>query len=298
MKIVIDGFGGDNAPDEVLKGAALAVEGLGIDVAVTGDIAVLEERMNALKIDRKGIELVPAEGIITTEDNPRAILKEKSGTSMGVAFNMLARGEADAAISAGSTAAIVIGGTMIEKRIKGVKRTALVPLMPCKGGKRYCVLDGGANIECRPEMLQQFAIMGSCFMEKTMGVKNPRVGLLNIGTEDEKGRELEHEAKKLLDAMPDALCVVSGGQGDNETVPEAEAMRAWLEENGISPDRLIVEPDSHTTSENIRNTKELLDKLGLSDARIIGVSTAFHLPRIETLSRLYGLPMELCVRTP
>ena len=202
MKIVIDGFGGDNAPDEVLKGAALAVEGLGIDVAVTGDIAVLEERMNALKIDRKGIELVPAEGIITTEDNPRAILKEKSGTSMGVAFNMLARGEADAAISAGSTAAIVIGGTMIEKRIKGVKRTALVPLMPCKGGKRYCVLDGGANIECRPEMLQQFAIMGSCFMEKTMGIKNPRVGLLNIGTEDEKGRELEHEAKKLLENTP------------------------------------------------------------------------------------------------
>ena len=94
--------------------------------------------------------------------------------------------------------------------------------------------------------------------------------------------------------MPDALCVVSGGQGDNETVPEAEAMRAWLEENGISPDRLIVEPGSHTTSENIRYTKELLDKLGLSDARIIGVSTAFHLPRIETLSRLYGLPMELC----
>lgn len=202
MKIVIDGFGGDNAPDEVLKGAALAVDGLGIEVAVTGDITVLEERMNALKIDRKGIELVPAEGVITTEDNPRSILKEKAGTSMGVAFNMLARGEADAAISAGSTAAIVIGGTMIEKRIKGVKRTALVPLMPCKGGTRYCVLDGGANIECRPEMLQQFAIMGSCFMEKTMGIKNPRVGLLNIGTEDEKGRELEHEAKKLLENTP------------------------------------------------------------------------------------------------
>lgn len=202
MKIVIDGFGGDNAPDEVLKGAALAVDGLGIEVAVTGDIAVLEERMNALKIDHKGIDLVPAEGVITTEDNPRSILKEKAGTSMGVAFNMLARGEADAAISAGSTAAIVIGGTMIEKRIKGVKRTALVPLMPCKGGTRYCVLDGGANIECRPEMLQQFAIMGSCFMEKTMGIKNPRVGLLNIGTEDEKGRELEHEAKKLLENTP------------------------------------------------------------------------------------------------
>lgn len=202
MKIVIDGFGGDNAPDEVLKGAAMAVEQLGADIAVTGDIELLKARMKGLGIPEKGIELVPANGVITTEDNPRSILKDKADTSMGVAFRMLADGKADAAISAGSTAAIVIGGTMIEKRIKGVKRTALVPLMPCKDGKKYCVLDGGANIECRPEMLQQFAILGSCFMEKTMGVKNPRVGLLNIGTEDEKGRGLEHEAKLLLERTP------------------------------------------------------------------------------------------------
>ena len=202
MKIVIDGFGGDNAPDEVLKGAALAVEGLGIEVAVTGDIETLKKRMDALKIPENGIELVAAEGVITTEDNPRSILKANAGTSMGVAFNMLARGEADAVISAGSTAAIVLGGTMIEKRIKGVKRTALVPLMPASGGVKYAVIDGGANLDCRPEMLLQFAILGSCFMETTMGVKNPRVGLLNIGTEEEKGRELEHETKKLLDAAP------------------------------------------------------------------------------------------------
>ena len=202
MKIVIDGFGGDNAPNEVLKGAALAVRELGIDVAVTGDVGLLTSRMGELGVSAEGIELVPADGVITTEDNPRSIIKDKAGTSMGVAFNMLARGEADAAISAGSTAAIVIGGTMIEKRIKGVKRTALVPLMPCSGGGRYCVLDGGANVECRPEMLQQFAVLGSIFMEKTMGISKPRVGLLNIGTEDEKGRELEHEAKKLLEQTP------------------------------------------------------------------------------------------------
>lgn len=202
MKIVIDGFGGDNAPDEVLKGAALAVKELGIEVAVTGELDTLKERMKALGVEEKGIELVEAHGVITTEDNPRSILKANAGTSMGVAFNMLARGEADAAISAGSTAAIVVGGTMIEKRIKGVKRTALMPLMPASDGIKYAVLDGGANLDCRPEMLQQFAILGSCFMETTMGVKNPRVGLLNIGTEDEKGRELEHETKKLLDKTP------------------------------------------------------------------------------------------------
>lgn len=202
MKIVIDGFGGDNAPDEVIKGAALAVKELGIEVIITGDEKTLSERMNALGVAADGITLVNADGVITTEDNPKSILKEKSGTSMGVAFNMLAKGEADAAISAGSTAAIVLGGTMIGKRIKGVKRTALVPLMPAKGGVRYAVIDGGANLECRPEMLQQFAIMGSCFMKATMGIENPRVGLLNIGTEDEKGRQLEQETKVLLEKTP------------------------------------------------------------------------------------------------
>lgn len=202
MKIVIDGFGGDNAPDEVLKGAALAVKELGIQVAVTGEVAVLEERMKALNISADGIELVPAQGVITTEDSPKSVIKENSGTSMGVALYYLAEGKADAFISAGSTAAIVVGGTMVEKRIKGVKRTALVPLMPCYGGGRYSVIDGGANLECRPEMLQQFAVLGSIFMEKTMGIEKPRVGLLNIGTEEEKGRELEHETCKLLRNTP------------------------------------------------------------------------------------------------
>lgn len=202
MKIVIDGFGGDNAPDEVLKGAALAVKELGIEVAVTGEPDVLKARMSALKIPEKGIEIVEAHGVITTEDSPMTVAKENIGTSMGKAFTYLAEGNADAVISAGSTAAIVVGGSRIEKRIKGVKRAALVPLMPSEGGKRYCVLDGGANLECRPEMLQQFAILGSIFMEKTMGIPNPKVGLLNIGTEEEKGRELEHETLKLLRETP------------------------------------------------------------------------------------------------
>ena len=202
MKIVIDGFGGDNAPDEVLKGAALAVKELGIDIAITGDEKILMERMKALDISDSLLELVHAEGVITTEDAPKSVIKENSGTSMGKALYYLAEGNADAFISAGSTAAIVVGGTMVGKRIKGVKRTALVPLMPCLGGGRYAVVDGGANLECRPEMLQQFAVLGSIFMEKTMGIEKPRVGLLNIGTEEEKGRELEHETVKLLRNTP------------------------------------------------------------------------------------------------
>ena len=202
MRIVIDGFGGDNAPDEILKGAAWAVRDLGIEVIVTGDVSVLEARMKALDINDNGITFEPAEGVITTEDSPKSVVKEKSNTSMGRAFYLLSEGKADAAISAGSTAAIVVGGTLIEKRIKGVKRTALVPLMPCLGGAKYAVIDGGANLDCRPEMLLQFAILGSCFMKTTYGIENPRVGLLNIGSEEEKGRELEHETKKLLEKAP------------------------------------------------------------------------------------------------
>ena len=198
MKIVIDGFGGDNAPDEVLKGAALAVKELGIDIAITGDEKILMERMKALDISDSHLELVHAEGVITTEDAPKSVIKENSGTSMGKALYYLAEGNADAFISAGSTAAIVVGGTMVGKRIKGVKRTALVPLMPCLGGGRYAVVDGGANLECRPEMLQQFAVLGSIFMEKTMGIEKPRVGLLNIGTEPSKGMELQKAAHALL----------------------------------------------------------------------------------------------------
>lgn len=202
MKIVIDGFGGDNAPDEVLKGSARAVKELGIEVAITGDVSVLKQRIKALGLSDEGIELVEAQGVITTEDAPKSVIRENAGTSMGKALYYLAEGKADAFISAGSTAAIVVGGTMIEKRIKGVKRTALVPLMPCYGGGRYSVIDGGANLECRPEMLQQFAVLGSIFMQKTMGIEKPRVGLLNIGTEEEKGRELEHEACVLLRNTP------------------------------------------------------------------------------------------------
>ncbi len=202
MKIVIDGFGGDNSPDEVLKGSALAVKKLGISVSVTGEEKILRERAESLNVSLEGIEIIPSKGVITVEDDPRSILKDKSETSMATAFKTLADNKADAAISAGSTAAIVIGGTMIEKRIRGVKRTALVPLMPAKGGVRYCVLDGGANLECRPEMLRQFAIMGSIFMQKTMGIENPRVGLLNIGAEEEKGRSLERETLELLKNTP------------------------------------------------------------------------------------------------
>lgn len=201
FKIVVDGFGGDNAPDEVIKGCAMAVKEYDVNIILTGDKTVLESRFNALSIPKKNIEIVHSEGVIQIEDNPTDILKEKINCSMGKGFTMLANGEADAFVSAGSTAALTVGTTLIVKRIKGIKRPSLAPIMPSPDGN-YILLDGGANADCRPEMLQQFAIMGSCYMNKIMKVKNPKVGLVNIGTEENKGRELEINSFALLSETP------------------------------------------------------------------------------------------------
>ena len=197
MRIAIDAFGGDNAPDEVIKGAAEAVKEYGVEVILTGDEKTIKERIAALGVPETGLVIENADGVIQIEDDPMEIRKGKSGCSMGRAFALVNEGKADAFVSAGSTAAIVVGGTLVAGRLKGVKRPALVPIMPSTNGL-YLLLDGGANTECRPEMLLQFAVMGSVFAEKVMNIKSPRVGLLNIGAEEEKGRELEHGAYELL----------------------------------------------------------------------------------------------------
>lgn len=197
MKIAVDAFGGDNAPDEVIKGAVQAVERFDVGIILTGDEKLLKARFEDLKLSQKNITIADADGIIEIEDNPMDIRKEKKNCSMGVAFQKLVSGEADAFVSAGSTAAIVCGGATVVGRIKGVKRPALAPIVPGFDG-RYMLLDAGANDECRPEMLLQFGILGSVYMNRIMKIDSPRVGLLNIGAEEEKGRELEHGAYALL----------------------------------------------------------------------------------------------------
>ena len=200
MRIAVDAFGGDNAPDEVIKGAALAIseyKDRHIEVILTGDEKKINERIEALGVSRDGLSVENADGVILIEDNPLDIRKAKANCSMGRAFGLVNEGRADAFVSAGSTAAIVVGGSMVAGRLKGVKRPSLVPIMPSVTGQ-YLLLDGGANLECRPEMLLQFGIMGSIYMKELMGVANPRVGLLNIGAEEEKGRDLEHGAYELL----------------------------------------------------------------------------------------------------
>ncbi len=197
MRIAIDGFGGDNSPDEVVKGAVAAAKEYGVTVVITGDTKKLDECFDRLGLSKKGVEFENADGVIRIEDDPKQILKEKKNSSMGVALSMVADGRADAMVSAGSTAALVMGGTLTVKRIKGIKRPSLTPILPGTDSS-YILLDGGANLDCRSEMLYQFAIMGSVYMNKIMGIENPRVGLLNVGAEEEKGRELEQQTYELL----------------------------------------------------------------------------------------------------
>ncbi len=201
ITVAMDAFGGDNAPDEVIKGAEQAVKAYGVGIILCGDENKIKERMKALGISENNITVRNADGVIKIEDNPTDIRKSKLNSSMGTAFQLVKNGEADAFISAGSTAALVVGGTTLIGRIKGVKRPSLAPIIPSVN-QSYILLDGGANVECRPEMLAQFAVMGSVYMDKIMNVQSPRVGLLNVGTEDEKGRELELEAHKLLSEGP------------------------------------------------------------------------------------------------
>lgn len=201
MRIIVDGFGGDNAPLAVLQGCEMAVKEYDVELIVTGDEKILKKTAEENNISLDKITLYHAPDVISMEDDPFSILKEKSNCSMAVAINLLKDGEGDAFVSAGSTGAIVIGANFILKRIKGIKRAGLATVIPAIKG-HFLLMDSGANLDCKPETLTSFGIMGSIYMNKVMGIESPRVGLVNIGTEETKGRELQIGAFELLKNAP------------------------------------------------------------------------------------------------
>lgn len=202
MRIIIDGMGGDFAPLEPLRGAAEAVRELGVEMIVTGGEAKLRACAGENGIPLDGITFVDAPRVIPMEAEPTSLLKEYSDCSMAVGMKMVADGEGDAFVSAGSTGALLVGATFLVKRIKGVKRPAIGTMIPAQGGRFYLLCDAGANHDCRPEMLTQFAVMGSSYYEKIIGTERPRVGLINIGAEETKGTELQVAALPLLKNLP------------------------------------------------------------------------------------------------
>ena len=204
MKIIVDAFGGDNAPQEILLGCAQARADLGVDILLTGDKARLEACAKELGLsqDLAKMEILPCGEILTMEDEPTSVIREKTDSSMAVGLRALAQGRGDAFASAGNSGALVVGATTIVKRVRGVKRVAFAPVMPGSNGF-FMLIDGGANVDCRPEMLLQFGLMGSAYMKNVMGVENPRVALANVGAEEHKGDQLRQEALALLKACPD-----------------------------------------------------------------------------------------------
>ncbi|MDD6175807.1 MAG: phosphate acyltransferase PlsX [Firmicutes bacterium] len=198
MRIIVDAFGGDNAPVEILKGCALALEEFSdLSILLTGSEEIIRKVCAEQNISLDRMEIVDAPQVITMEEHAGEIMRSKKDCSMAQGLRRLAAGEGDAFVTAGSTGALVVGATLIVKRIKGIKRAALAPVMPNDKGF-FMLIDCGANVECKPENLQQFGMMGSIYMEKVMGVKNPRVGLVNVGTEETKGGDLQLQTFELL----------------------------------------------------------------------------------------------------
>ena len=201
MNIVMDAFGGDNAPLEVIKGAIDAHNEFKVDITLVGDEEKIRKCAEENRLDIAGLNIRHAETVVEICDDPKSVIKSKKNSSMAIGLQMVADGEGDAFVSAGSTAALLVGATFIVKRIKGVKRPALATLLPTVD-KPSMLLDSGANAECRPEILVQFGAMGSIYMSRVMKMKDPKVALANIGAEESKGRPVELEAYQQFKEAP------------------------------------------------------------------------------------------------
>ncbi len=200
MRIILDAMGGDNAPLAPVQGAVEATKMFGIPVTLVGRGQEILEALKTLGYDDlpQDLEIAHADDVVDMHDDPATVVRSRKNSSMILGLKMLADGEGDAFISGGSTGALLTGATLVVKRVKGIRRAAMGPLIPNKKGGQTVLLDCGANAECTPEFLLQFGLIGTLYARKQLGIENPTVGLLNIGTEDSKGTPLQKEAYALL----------------------------------------------------------------------------------------------------
>ena len=200
MKIILDAMGGDHAPEAPVLGAIDANKAYGAEITLVGRGEEILEVLKKNGIDNlpSGMEICHADDVVDMHDDPGSVIHKRKNSSMVVGLKMLAEGKGDAFVSAGSTGALLTGATLIVKRVKGIRRASMAPSMPTKAGTKVIVCDCGANAECTPEFLLQFGLVASAYAKYTLGVENPKVGLLNIGTEDSKGTQLQKDAYALL----------------------------------------------------------------------------------------------------
>lgn len=198
MVIVVDAMGGDNAPEQIINGSIDARDEYNVGIILSGKESEIKKYLEKKTTNYNKIDIINAEDVITNDDKPVLALRRKKDSSLVKALNAVKNKDGDAIVSAGSTGALLAGGTLIIGRINGIERPALAPLIPSNNGMSL-LLDSGANSDCKPEYLYNFAIMGSIYMQQVMNRKNPKVGLANIGTEKGKGNKLTIETYDLLE---------------------------------------------------------------------------------------------------
>ena len=197
MNIIVDGMGGDKGTKEIVKGCVEAVNQLGINIIIVGKKDIIEEELIKYEFPKEAIDIINATETIFNHEEPSLAIRRKKDSSIVVGLKALTEKRGDGFVSAGSTGALLAGGLFIVKRIKGIERAALASIYPTTKGISF-LLDIGANADCKPEYLNQFATMGSIYSEKVLGVKNPKVGLANIGTEEGKGNTLVKQSYDLI----------------------------------------------------------------------------------------------------
>lgn len=220
VKVAVDAMGGDNAPGEIIKGAVEAVnEKSGIKIILVGKEEKVKAELAKHTYKEEQIEIVNATEVIETAEPPVMAIRQKKDSSIVVAMNLVKKGEADAFVSAGSSGAILVGGQLLVGRIKGVERPPLAPLIPTTKGVSL-LIDCGANVDARPSHLVQFAKIGSIYMENVVGIKEPKVAIVNIGAEEEKGNMLVKETFPLLKNCPDINFI---GSIEAREIPNGQA---------------------------------------------------------------------------
>ena len=224
MKIILDAMGGDLAPEAPVLGAIEAAKAFGAEIVLVGRGEEILEVMSKHGISDlpDGVEIANADDVVDMHDEPASVIHKRKNSSMVIGLKMLAEGKGDAFVSAGSTGALLTGATLLVKRVRGIRRAAMGPAMPTKTGGKAVICDCGANAECTPEFLLQFGLVGSAYAKKVLGIENPRVGLLNIGTEDSKGTQLQKDAYALLQDAGNKGLIRFTGNVEARAVPLGE----------------------------------------------------------------------------
>lgn len=221
MKIIVDAMGGDNAPEAAVLGAIDAAKTYGAEITLVGRGPAILEVMEKHGIENlpAGMEIAHADDVVDMHDDPGSVIHKRKNSSMILGLKMLADGQGDAFVSAGSTGALLTGATLIAKRVRGIRRAAMAPSMPTKTGGRVIICDCGANAECTAEFLLQFGLVASAYAQNVLGIEKPRVGLLNIGSEEGKGTQLQKDAYVLLKDAADKGLIHFTGNVEARDVP-------------------------------------------------------------------------------